>query len=275
MSNISIDALTEEEINALPLRAEVQFFEPKPDRAINRVLSGILPAALYGKGFNLTPTATNDVDKVLLVSEPEQSAALVETENKEMVKVCGQHNVEIPVSLGINKIWLKVNYSHNVITKQVDKGAALDAVEVIVSDVRPASSLYLGSVTINSQDTFITAENIDFTNVIRFDFSLLGLYPFSRSAQCKIYKRHTVDGSQDIIAPPVIDPDTGLMIPDGAWFSVKKSKKSKPKLLPHGNNGENFIRVADGAEDSQVTMVEGDIFERVFIYNKSLNAWEL
>lgn len=274
MSNIAINALSDSDKAALPMRAEVQYFEPKPDVAINRILTGIMPAALYDDGFIITPPAAGGVAHVDLKAAG--GFALVQTEQGETIKVAGQHDIQVPINTGENLLWLKVNVANGVITKQIDKSAALHAVEVINSPVAPLSSLYLGKVNLTDSALSISTDDFNFDGVQRFSFDDLKIKPFKDAEQnLSLYRRHRLVDTGSKSAPSVKD------LKDGDWFSVKRFTTGQPTVTPFGSNGESaganqekFKRLADGKVSTYVRIVREDIDERVFVYNEKNNMWE-
>ncbi|MCG7545427.1 hypothetical protein MHM93_14695 [Pseudoalteromonas sp. MM17-2] len=252
----------------------MQYFEPKPDVAINRILTGIMPAALYDDGFVITPPAAGGVAHVDLKAAG--GFALVQTEQGETIKVAGQHDIQVPINTGENLLWLKVNVANGVITKQVDKSAALHAVEVINSPVAPLSSLYLGKVNLTDGALSISADDFNFDGVQRFSFDKFKIKPFKDAEPVlSLYRRHRLKEQTSKSAPSV----QGLN--DGDWFSVKRFSAEQPVITAYNSDGttsganqEKFRRLADGQISTFVTIVKADINERVFVYNKLDNMWE-
>jgi len=78
-------------------------------------------------------------------------------------------------------------------------------------------------------------------------------------------KRHNVIDSANYNAPLVAE------LTGNEWFSVRASN-GQPVLKAADN--AKYKRLADGAIDTQVTIIADDKNERVFVYNKIDNVWE-
>jgi len=97
--------------------------------------------------------------------------------------------------------------------------------------------------------------------------------PFVTQSLINIFKRHNITNSSEYTAPLVgLDE---LPLKGNEWFSVRAS--SGQPIIKQANANEataKFKRLADGAIDTQVTIVVDDKNERVFVYNKIDNVWE-
>jgi len=81
----------------------------------------------------------------------------------------------------------------------------------------------------------------------------------------ELKKRHNLTDSANYNAPLVAE------LTGNEWFSVRASK-GQPVLKTADN--AKYKRLADGAVDTEVTIVADDKNERVFVYNKIDNVWE-
>ncbi|TMO43151.1 hypothetical protein CWC25_13160 [Pseudoalteromonas sp. S4389] len=93
---------------------------------------------------------------------------------------------------------------------------------------------------------------------------------FSRSSTINIFRRHSL-GAGNYIAPSL--RSDGLALQDQDWFSIR-AVGGEPAISIKNNLTTKFRRLADGAMDSQVTIIADDRNERVFVYNKTDNVWE-
>ncbi|WP_409423270.1 MULTISPECIES: phage tail protein [unclassified Pseudoalteromonas] len=99
------------------------------------------------------------------------------------------------------------------------------------------------------------------------------LLPFVTQPTISVFNRHNIINSNEYTAPLVGIDDAELQNND--WFSIRASN-GQP-VIKQANADETtakFKRLADGAIDTQVTIVADDKNERVFVYNKELNVWE-
>lgn len=165
MSNIAIFPPSKTQLDAMPLVASVQYFDPKPASAINRLFNGLFPNALYDN-FTLEPKLTGLTVTVLAAG----GLALVKTLNGESIKVEGQHNIDVDVVEGVNYIYLVANFQHNTITSQVDTSSAINPADVIVSADPQQVGQLLGTVTVPLASPNVTAEMISYDGVKRFSF---------------------------------------------------------------------------------------------------------
>ena len=97
--------------------------------------------------------------------------------------------------------------------------------------------------------------------------------PFVTQSLINVFKRHNIINSNEYKAPQFRVDDTQLK--NGDWFSVRASS-GQPTLKRAIENeaAAKFKRLADGAIDTEVTIVADDKNERVFVYNKIDNVWE-
>ena len=99
------------------------------------------------------------------------------------------------------------------------------------------------------------------------------LLPFVTQPTISVFNRHNMINSNEYTAPLVGIDDAELQNND--WFSIRASN-GQP-VIKQANADETtakFKRLADGAIDTQVTIVADDKNERVFVYNKIDNVWE-
>ncbi len=173
MSNIAIFPPTDAQLADMPLLASIQYFEPRPASAINRIMTGLFPNALYEK-FTLKPQSSGLGITVLAAG----GLALVGTVNGESIKVEGQRDIDKTVSVGVNYIFLVANFQHNTITKQVDTSSAINPADIVVSDTLLPSGLLIGTVTVPSGATKVTTSMFSYDAVKRFSFA-----DFARQAE--------------------------------------------------------------------------------------------
>ena len=95
------------------------------------------------------------------------------------------------------------------------------------------------------------------------------LLPFVTQPNISLFNRHNIKDSNEYTAPLVGIDDAELQNND--WFSVRASN-GQPVLKTAGT--AKYKRWADGAIDTQVTIVADDKNERVFVYNATDNVWE-
>lgn len=98
-------------------------------------------------------------------------------------------------------------------------------------------------------------------------------FKWDRSPLIIVSKRHTLSAEYEYLSPLTRADNTELQ--DGDSFYVRAS--SGEPVIKQANDDETtakFKRLADGAIDTEVTIVADDKNERVFVYNKELNVWE-
>ncbi|TMP73540.1 phage tail protein [Pseudoalteromonas sp. S1608] len=88
---------------------------------------------------------------------------------------------------------------------------------------------------------------------------------FITQPELELKKRHNLTDSANYNAPLVAE------LTGNEWFSVRASN-GQPVLTTADT--AKYKRLADGAVDTQVTIVADDKNERVFVYNKIDNVWE-
>ena len=99
------------------------------------------------------------------------------------------------------------------------------------------------------------------------------LLPFVTQLNISLFNRHNIKDSNEYTAPLMGIDDAELQNND--WFSVRASN-GQP-IIKSANESvgtAKFKRLADGAIDTQVTIVADDKNERVFVYNATDNVWE-
>ncbi len=181
MSNIAIHQPTQAQLNAMPLLASVQYYDPRPASSINRLLNGLFPDALYEE-FSVLPSASG----LAVTVQATDGLALVKTSLGEMIKVHGQHDIDKAVTVGTQYVYLIANFAHNAITKQVDTSSAINPADIVVSKDPLDIGLLLAKVTVPTGKTKVEPYMINFDNVKRFNFSL-----FARQAD---FLAHNHDG---------------------------------------------------------------------------------
>lgn len=88
---------------------------------------------------------------------------------------------------------------------------------------------------------------------------------FFTQPEIELKKRHNVIDSANYNAPLVAE------LTGNEWFSIRASN-GQPVLTTADT--AKYKRLADGAIDTEVTIVADDKNERVFVYNKIDNVWE-
>jgi len=99
------------------------------------------------------------------------------------------------------------------------------------------------------------------------------LLEFVTQPTITLFNRHNITDSSQYSSPLVGVDDAPLK--GNEWFSVRAS--SGEPVIKQANADETtakFKRLADGAIDTQVTIVVDDKNERVFVYNVVENVWE-
>jgi hypothetical protein len=99
------------------------------------------------------------------------------------------------------------------------------------------------------------------------------LLPFVTQPNISLFNRHNIKDSDEYVAPLLSLDDAELQNND--WFSVRASN-GQPVIKQANTDAETakFKRLADGAINTQVTIVTDDKNERVFVYNATDNVWE-
>lgn len=136
----------------------------------------------------------------------------------------------------------------------------------------PSSALLIAAEKIDNAEGFAESAKLsaDKAENILNEIAKRGLPLFVSDPIIELYERHSL-GSGEYLAPPLIVADAF----GGEWFSVRAS--SGQPVIKQANADETtakFKRLADGAIDTQVTIVADDKDERVFVYNAAENVWE-
>jgi hypothetical protein len=135
---------TPAELANYPLLADTQYLEEMGSVSFNRKFFGIVPAGIY-RGFDFSITAAT----TLRICPTNPNSAAIERDG-QVITVIGQKPVDVVIPRSQNvAVVIEAISQHGLLTKQIDKNAAVDAAAIKVIPVANVLAHHVIICTVN------------------------------------------------------------------------------------------------------------------------------